>query len=145
MTLVKWNNKPTMFDDINQWFNLVTDDFYSNQENESRKWNPNFEITQNKDHYLIRAELAGLNKKDITIETIENMIKISGERNNLNNKNSNNNLFSNIKYGSFTKSYRLPEDVLESKISAEMKNGVLNITIPIAEPVISKTNIIKIS
>ena len=46
MTLVKWNNRPTVFDDINQWFNLVTDDFYLNQEYKSNEWNPNFEISQ---------------------------------------------------------------------------------------------------
>jgi len=144
MTLVKWNNRPTVFDDINQWFNLATDDFYLNQEYKSNEWNPNFEISQEKDHYLIIAELAGINKKDISIETAEDMIKISGERKEKNDDNINNNFYSNIKYGLFSKSYKLPENVLENKISAEMKNGILYITIPTAKPVIPKTNLIKI-
>ena len=144
MTLVKWNNKPFLFNDINNWFNMITDDFYNEHQFSSENWIPNFDVTRNKDHYLVQGELAGLNKKDISIEIIDETIKISGERS-FNKKGESNNMYSHINYGTFEKSYQLPENIMESKITAKMENGFLQINIPIADPVLSESKRIKIN
>ena len=144
MTLVKWNNKPSLFNDINNWFNMITDDFYNEQQFSSENWVPNFDVIRNKDHYLVQGELAGLNKKDISIVIINDTLKITGERS-INKNGESNNMYSQINYGTFEKSYQLPENILESKITAKMENGFLQINIPIAEPVLPESKKIKIN
>ena len=144
MTLVKWNNKPSIFHDINNWFNMITDDFYNEQQFSSENWVPNFDVIRNKDHYLVQGELAGLNKKDISIEIIDDKLKITGERS-INKNGESNNMYSQINYGTFEKSYQLPETILGSKITAKMEKGFLQINIPIAEPVLPESKKIKIN
>ena len=144
MTLVKWNNKPSLFNDINNWFNMIADDFYNEQQISSENWVPNFNVIRNKDHYLVQGELAGLNKKDISIEIIDDKLKITGERS-INKNGESNNMYSQINYGTFEKSYQLPENILEAKITAKMENGFLQINIPIAEPVLPESKKIKIN
>ena len=145
MTLVKWRKAPSIIDDINQWFNLVTTDVYGNDLQINDKWTPNFEIMQNNDQYIINAEMAGLSKKDINIEIDGELLKISGERNSVYNDESYSNRYSEINYGSFVKSFRLPENAMENKISAKMKDGILFITIPTIKPIIPDTKKIKIN
>ena len=143
MNLVKWNNRSSIFNDIDNWFNLVTNNSYNNFGTENEPWNPNYDIIQNKDNYLVQFELAGINKKDISIEIIENTIKISGVQNSK-NKDSNNSFYQ-TNYGNFEKSFELPENILDSKITAKMNNGLLQITIPIAEPVLPESIKVKIN
>ena len=145
MALVKWNNKSSLYNDVDDWFDIITENFYSNQNLINNSWKPNFEITKNKDHFLIQGELAGLKKKDIEIEIIEDMIKISGERKTSNKNKKTMNVFSQIKHGVFQKSYKLPNNILENKIVAKMNDGILKITIPIVEPILPKSKIIKIN
>lgn len=145
MTLVKWNNNPAVFENINQWFDLITDDNVLNQEYSTKKWEPNFELYQNNNHYLIQAELAGLNKEDISIEVIDNMLKISGERKEISGEDKSKNIYSHIRYGEFNESFKLTENVLDNKISAKMEDGILKVTIPIAEPVLPESKKIMIN
>ena len=145
MTLVKWRQAPSMIDNINQWFNLVTSDVYRNDLQINDKWTPNFEIMQNNDQYIINVEMAGLSKKDINIEIDGELLKISGERNSVYNDESYSNRYSEINYGSFVKSFRLPENAMENKISAKMKDGILFIAIPTIKKVIPDTMKIKIN
>lgn len=145
MTLVKWNNQTSIFEDFNQWFNLITHDNFQNNIENNTNWEPNFDIFQNDDDYIIKSELAGLAKKDVNIEIDGELLKISGERKfEFKNENSNHQ-FHGINYGNFEKSYRLPEDVLIDKISAKMDNGILLITIPTIKPAIPVTKKIKIN
>ena len=145
MTLVKWNNRPSIFNDINHWFNQITDDYYNDQMIINKNWAPNFEVLKQKDHYLVIAELAGLTKDDINIELIENNLKISGERKTNKDDNLLGSSFSQINYGSFEKSFTLPEDVLENKITAKIEDGLLKIKIPTAKPVLPEIKRINIS
>ena len=145
MTLVKWNNRPSIFNDINHWFNQITDDYYNDQMNLNKNWDPNFEVLKHKDCYLVIAELAGLTKDDIHIDLIENNLKISGERKAKKDENLPGNSFSEINYGLFEKSFTLPENVLENKISAKMEDGLLKIKIPTVKPVLPETKRINIS
>ena len=100
---------------------------------------------ENNDQYIINAEMAGLNKKDINIEIDGELLRISGERKSVYRDNSYTNRFSEINYGSFVKSFRLPENTMEDKISAKMKDGILLITIPITKPAMPDTKKIKIN
>ena len=145
MTLVKWNNRQTAFEDINQWFNLLTDDDCFNQSPKTENWEPNVEIFQHIDHYSIQAELAGLNKKDVSIVLVDDLLKITGERKAIPKENNSKNMYSHIDYGTFYKSLRLPENIIENEISAKMENGILQIIIPLAKPILPETKKIMIN
>ena len=132
MTLIKWNTmKPSIFNDIDTIFNSIASDFPVMYE-QTASWFPKFEVLNMDDSYRIRADLPGMVKKDVDIEVVNNKLTISGERKM--NDNKTNRSYSEINYGAFTKSFNLPEDVVENKIKASMKDGVLALEIPRIEP-----------
>ena len=134
MTLVKWNQAPNIFDDVNDWFNQITNNMPVRTLDYSI-FHPDFEIQESEKEFLIRAELPGLDKKDVNINIVNDVLTISGERRESKKDENKTNLISEITYGSFSRSFTLPDDVLEEKIKAKMKNGVLELTVPRTEPV----------
>ncbi len=93
-------------------------------------WTPSADISETDTAYLIKAEIPGVKKEDVKV-TIENgMLTIQGERKM--EKEEKDKKFHRIErsYGSFTRSFRLPEDADESAVKAEFKDGMLNVTLP---------------
>ncbi len=76
--------------------------------------------------YLISIDLPGMDKKDISIETVGNRLMVSGER----KEESEIKEGSKRTYTQFRQSYLLPDDADLSAITATSKNGVLKITVP---------------
>lgn len=92
-------------------------------------WTPSADISESDTAYLIKAEIPGVNKEDVKV-TIENgMLTIKGERKM--EKEEKDKKFHRIErsYGSFMRSFRVPEDADESAVKAEFKDGVLNVTL----------------
>ena len=73
---------------------------------QNKVWTPNFEVLDIDDLYILRADLPGLTKKDINIEVSDNIVTISGERNDINN-NESEYRYSEFSYGTFSKSFTL--------------------------------------
>ena len=86
MTLIRWASRPSIINDIDYIFNNIRSDYFSKIQN--KVWTPNFEVLDIDDLYILRADLPGLTKKDVNIEVSDNIVTISGERNNLNNNES---------------------------------------------------------
>ena len=76
--------------------------------------------------YLISIDLPGMDKKDISIETIGNRLMVSGERSEDSDKKES----SKHSYRQFQQAYLLPDDANINAISAISVNGVLKITVP---------------
>ena len=92
-------------------------------------WTPSADISETDTAYLIKAEIPGVTKEDVKV-TIENgMLTIQGERKM--EKEEKDKKFHRIErsYGSFMRSFRVPEDADESAVKAEFKDGVLNVTL----------------
>ena len=89
---------------------------------------PKVNVYEYEDKIGIIAEIPGLNKNDLSIEIEKGHLIISGERKFSNEKNN----FHSIEngYGKFTRSFQLPENIIEGKITAIHKNGMLNISVP---------------
>ena len=128
MTLIKWNPavRPTLFNEIDNWFNSVSSDFPTFF-NEKSEWKPRFEVLNSEDAYRLRADLPGMVKKDVDIEITDDVLTIKGERK---NDSINQNDYSEFTYGEFARSFSLPEDVRHEGIKASMKDGVLALEIP---------------
>lgn len=97
------------------------------------EWSPSADISENEKEYAIRASLPGVKKEDIKVQMQEGMITISGERKQ--EKEDKNEKFHRIEsvYGSFTRSFGLPDNVRAEGIKSDYKDGVLTVHIPKAE------------
>lgn len=91
---------------------------------------PKVDIIENPESFEIQLAVPGLNKEDFKIELNDNFLTISGERKFKNEKKDR--TFHSIEtyYGTFSRSFSLPENVDGTKINASYNNGILEITIP---------------
>ena len=119
-----------LFDDF---FNLSTVDFFDSE------WLPAIDIINDEKNMYIKADVAGIDEKDINVTVQDNILTISGERTEEQNE-SKNSTFTLLerKKGSFSRSILLPDGVKAENVKAELKNGVLTITLPKGKPVETK-------
>jgi len=82
------------------------------------------------DAYYIELDLPGVKKDDIEITTEDNILTVSGERKMREELKEDDYYKVESRYGKFSRSFTLPEDVDVENIHAEMKNGVLEVIIP---------------
>ena len=132
MTLIKWMNRPTLFDDVNHLIDSFSANTPINFYNKNNNWVPQFEVRQSNDSYQIFAELPGMSKKNINVEVVDNVLIISGEKSKSDEDQS---YYSEISYGEFHRTFNLPDNILDDKVSAKMKDGILAIYIPKVEEV----------
>ena len=94
------------------------------------RWTPSVDIMEKEGNLILRAELPGLNEKEIELKLEGNILTLKGERKMENEDEKGKYHRIESYYGSFTRSFRLPDTVDYEKINAEYKNGVLKVTIP---------------
>lgn len=87
------------------------------------------------DAYSIRMELPGVDEKDIDLTVDEGVATVRGEKRTEAEKKGETWYFSERQYGAFRRSFRLPADADAQGVKAEMKDGVLTITVPKTTPV----------
>ncbi|HLK91280.1 MAG TPA: HSP20 family small heat-shock protein [Polyangia bacterium] len=95
-----------------------------------RGFAPTFEVTETKDAYLFRADLPGVKEQDLEISLTGTRLAISGHREQERHEQSDTFYASERAYGSFSRSFTLPEGVDGENVSADLKNGVLTLTVP---------------
>src|SRR5512139_269918 len=93
-------------------------------------WNPAVDILEKDGDLILRAELPGMTEKQIELKLEGNTLTLKGERKMENEDKRGSYHRVESFYGSFTRSFRLPDTVDAEKINAEYKNGVLTVTIP---------------
>ena len=91
---------------------------------------PDFEVKENKESFVFRADLPGVAEKDLQVQLNDNRLSVSGKRESEKTEQNETYYASERSYGSFTRSFILPEGVDADKAHAELKNGVLSIAIP---------------
>ena len=128
MTLIKWINKPSIINDLDYWLNNLSIDSPINFYNKSQSFIPQFEVREIEDSYQIFAELPGMNKKDVGIEISDSVITVFGEKAKSENKDNNN--YSEMSGAKFSRSFKLPEDIITDKVTAKMKDGILAVFVP---------------
>lgn len=101
-------------------------------------WAPAVDVKENADSFVVTAELPGMSKEDITVEVENSTLTIKGERRFEKKDEGENYHFVERSYGSFYRSFGLPKNVSADGISAEYKDGVLQVTLPKAEEVKAK-------
>jgi HSP20 family protein len=94
------------------------------------EWKPTADIIETEKEYLIKAELPEVVKDDIHIELVEGMLTLRGERKYEKKDESEKMQRMERFYGTFERSFMLPEDVEVEKIKAEYKDGMLKLHLP---------------
>lgn len=93
-------------------------------------WQPSVDIYENKEQIVLEAELPGMSREDFDLSIENNVITLRGERRFEKRDDSDNYHRVERAYGSFTRSFTLPNTVSAEGANAEYKNGVLRVTIP---------------
>ena len=95
-----------------------------------RRWVPPMDLVEADDHFVLRADLPGLDEADVSIEIQDNTLKISGERRAEHEESEQGWYRIERSFGGFSRSLTLPEGVDADKVSAEFDRGVLEVRIP---------------
>ena len=82
------------------------------------------------DAYEISVELPGVGIDDIDLSLEDGVLTLKGEKRTSREEKTEHYFFSERQYGAFSRSFRLPADAAEENLSADMKDGVLTVTIP---------------
>lgn len=108
------------------------------------QWTPLVDISEDDNEYLVKAELPELKKEEVKVNVENGELTISGERKI--EKEEKGKKFHRIErsYGSFLRSFTLPEAVSADKVSAEFKDGVLTVHLPKDEQAKPKTIEVKV-
>ncbi len=94
------------------------------------QWLPAVDILEKDGNLILRAELPGIEEKEIDLKLEGNVLTLRGERKMEKDDRKSNYHRVESYYGSFSRSFTLPETVDRDKIKADYKNGVLTVTIP---------------
>jgi HSP20 family protein len=124
MQLAKWNP----FKEMNHFFSGFNNDLLSSNNGNVfslNNWQPAVDVTENDKEYMLKFEVPGIDKKDIDVEIQNGLITVSGERKYEKTDDKKHSIESY--YGSFSRSFSLPENVNEKDIKANQDNGVLSL------------------
>ena len=96
-------------------------------------WLPSVDVSETDKEFIVKAELPGMEAKDIDVSLQRDVLTIRGERKNEHEEKEEN--FHRVvrSYGSFCRAFRLPREVDGEKVDADYKDGVLKIRLPKGE------------
>ncbi len=116
-------------DEVNRLFSSNVSRSFDDEGMMRGAWTPSVDIYENKDHIVLEAELPGMNREDFELTVENNVLTLRGERRFEKKDESDN--FHRVEraYGSFTRSFTLPQTVAAENAQAEYKNGVLRVTL----------------
>ena len=134
MNIVRWNPWGEMSTLQNRINHLFSEPFFrgGSEDDELRMgaWLPAVDMFDDDDKIVIKAELPGMDKKDISVDIENRVLTLSGKRNYDNEVKEENYYRRERAYGSFKRAFNLPADVDSDQINADFKDGVLKIEIP---------------
>jgi HSP20 family protein len=108
------------------------------------EWLPSLDVAETKNEIVVKAEVPGLEPKDIDISLSDGLLTIKGEKKQEREEKEENYHLVERSYGSFTRLIRLPNEVQSDKINASYKNGVLKVVLPKSEEAKKKEVKIKV-
>jgi HSP20 family protein len=91
---------------------------------------PKFDVKENKNAYVLRADVPGVKEEDIDLSLNGNLLTVSGKRDDERREEGEQYYSVERSYGTFSRSFSLPDGIDASAISADLKSGVLTVQIP---------------
>ena len=142
MTLLKWT--PNTSYDIDKMLNTLMYPIWKDPLSPISNWKPEIDIKESGKSFLITANIAGLNKKDVKININGDQLTISGERKEDIDNSDSHYHFRERSIGEFSRSFNLPKSVNKEKINAHFKNGILSIKLEKHKDIAPETKEIEI-
>jgi len=134
MKLTKWSPAKNELANLSKRMNSLVDNFFGDEaETTVYDFEPAIDIQEKDDRFEIAAELPGLEKDDIDISLKNDVLLLSGEKEQKKEEKEGDSYRSERVFGKFQRSFRLPEMVEEDEIEAEFDNGILTINLPKSE------------
>ena len=137
MNLIKWDPFREL-EDVSSRLNRIFGRMPSRTASDNEMlavadWMPSVDISETESAYLIKGEIPGVKKEDVKVTIQEGLLTIRGERKR--QKEEKNKKFHRVEcsYGSFVRSFRVPDDADDAAVKAEFKDGMLNVTLPKSE------------
>lgn len=135
MALIRWEpvtELNTIQNEMNRLFNTFFDQPAPAGRGgaPSRRWIPAMDLVETAEHYVLRADLPGLDDDDVNIQLEDNVLTISGERKTQHEQNEEGYYRIERAFGNFTRSLTLPDGIDPDTVQAHFDRGVLEIRIP---------------
>ena len=129
---------------MNQVFDDFIPGFFARTDVPTVSFRPSVDIVEQENQILVKADMPGLDKGNIKVTVNDGLLTIEGTRNETRKESDKGCVRSERFIGTFSRSFNLPAWADASKISADYKNGVLEVTIPKTEAAKPKEIDIKI-
>lgn len=148
MALVRWDpfrELEDMSDRLNRMFSRAALPRTNGKETMIvADWVPSVDISETDGEYQIKAEIPDVKKEDVKVTLEDGVLTIQGERKQ--EKEEKGKKYHRVErsYGSFVRSFTLPDLVDEEKVKAEFKDGVLNLLLPKSEKAKPKSIEVKV-
>ncbi|MEG3959650.1 Hsp20/alpha crystallin family protein [Microcoleus sp. herbarium2] len=133
----------TEIETMRQQLDKVFDQLATTKDKSEATWMPAVEFVDAGDNFLLKAQLPGINPKDIDVQVTREAISISGERRCENTNKKSGYVRSEFRYGKFHRLLTLPTHIQNDCVQAEYKDGILMLTLPkVAE---ARNKVVKIN
>jgi HSP20 family protein len=129
---------------INPFGKRYFDDFFNLGFNINENFYPRIDISESKNNINVSAEIPGVKKENIKITLQDNILTIEGEKKKETEEKENNFFRSERMYGSFKRSFTLPEEVDSEKIEAKFEDGMLHIKMKKLAPKVKNEKLIEL-
>ncbi|HEY0943595.1 MAG TPA: Hsp20/alpha crystallin family protein [Steroidobacter sp.] len=130
MNITRWEREmEDMFRQYSPFFSRP----WRREGGEMVEWTPVADIVENDEEFLIKAELPEVKKEDVKVTLQDGSLTISGERKHEKTQKGENEIHVESLYGTFSRTFALPDNIDAKAIHAESKDGVLRVHVPKAE------------
>ncbi|MEJ2010391.1 MAG: Hsp20/alpha crystallin family protein [Acidobacteriota bacterium] len=146
MPIVRWEpfrELVTTQDRMNRLFNETLGRFFGEEGARTGAWVPAVDVYETEQNVIVKAELPGIDPKDVEVTVHEGTLYLKGERKYEKEVKEEHYHHVERAYGTFARSFELPASIDEEKVKADFKDGVLTLTMPKREE--AKAKKIKIS
>ena len=133
----------TEIETLREQLDKAFDQRAATRDNSEAAWMPALEFADAGDNFVLKAQLPGIDPKDIDVQVTPEAISISGERRYENTEEKSGCVRSEFRYGKFHRVLPLPVHIQNDSVQAEYKDGILMLTLPkVAE---ARNKVVKIN
>lgn len=125
----RWDKLP-VFSSFQDEMNRVLDNFFNRESSYGMDWRPIVDVAETESDITVKAEIPGIDPKEVEISITGDILTLKGEKKE--EKENTGKSYHRVEssYGSFKRVINLPVSVDVDKVTAEGKNGILEITLP---------------
>jgi HSP20 family protein len=148
MAIVRWEpyrDLRTTQREFDRLFKEAFSPMFGEGELSTRTWAPPVDIYENENNIVLKADLPGVDPKDVEVRVEDSTLYLKGERKFEKETKEENYHRVERSYGSFARSFSLPNSINAEKVKAEYKDGLLTLTLPKREEAKPKTIKIDVS